>query len=108
MLTKPGGDAPGDATGTAKYDAPVGKGVSKAGITHPDLGQGPKVGFEDHVNLSTRVGETEVDVVRVDNKPKVTVFGRQSREDELNRDASAAKPAWLEITPNVPEQQARV
>jgi hypothetical protein len=104
MLTKPGGDTSSDATGSAKHDAPVGKGISKVGITHPNLGQSAKVRFKDHVNLATRVAETQVDVVLVDNKPKVTVLGGQSREDELNRDAPVAEPTWLEITSNVPEQ----
>ena len=104
MLTKPGRDTSSNATGSAKYDAPVGKGVSKAGITHPDFGQGAKVGFDDHVNLATRVSETKVDVVRVDNKPKVTLLRGEVREDELNRDAPIAEPAWLEISPNVPQQ----
>ncbi len=104
MLAKPGGDTPSDAAGTVKYDAPVGKGISKAGITHPDLGQGAKVGFDDHVDFATWVGETEVDVVRIHHQPVVTALGGKSREDKLNRDAPIAETTGLEITPNVPEQ----
>lgn len=104
MLTKPGGDTPRDDTWSVKRDAPVDEGVSKAGITHPNFGQGAEVGLDDHVNRATRVSETEIDVVRVDNKPEITVLGWQSREDELNRETPVAEPAWLEMTPNVPEQ----
>lgn len=108
MLAEPGRDPPSESGWTAKRDAPVCERVGEAGITHPHFRQGAEVGFDRDVDLPSRVGEAEVDVVGVDHEPIEAPLERKRGKHELEGGRGYAQAAWRKVAADVPQQQARV
>lgn len=78
-------------------------------ISHIDAGHGPKLAFDEQIDLEPRIGNAQINLgPRPCDQPVIAAIRRLIREDELHDIAFVGKARQVDLAPHIPHQQPAI